>query len=273
MSGAALPRALAESLALAWPQLDPLVTQVRWYEAVPTTMDVATEAARSAEATGLLVVADEQSAGRGRRGHSWASPAGGLYFSILLGLPQEIGSQSPGEPSVAGLLTLAAGVAVGEGITTATGLAVTLKWPNDVCIARRKVAGILAEAIASEMPGCAVVLGVGINVADAGFSPDLAQVATSLEVELRRSVDRGALLAAVLTSLATRYRQLLEARYDDVLTAWRLHAPAATGAAVEWDTPRGVRRGVTAGVDRAGALLVHTGSSVERFFSGELRWG
>ncbi len=271
---ASLPRELGEPLARAWAQLQSRVSEVRWYPTAPSTMDLAIEAARDLHPGGLVVVADEQTAGRGRRGRVWASPAGaGLYFSILLRPPMTTaGRLATAGPSVTGLLTLAAGVAVAEAITASTGLAVTLKWPNDVVTGRRKLSGILAEVITPANAAQSVVLGVGINVTEAAYPREIADVATSLEGELGREVDRGELLVSVLASFARRYGQLLDARYDDVLRAWSALAPAAAGAPVEWEAPEGLRHGVTAGIDQAGALLVQTGERIERIVAGEIRW-
>lgn len=226
-----------------------------------------------ADATaGLLVVADEQTAGRGRRGRAWVSPPGaGLYFSLLLRPPLDKASATGG-PSALGLLTLAAGVAVHDGVAASTGLAPHLKWPNDALVGRHKLAGVLAEGIAVGTPEQAVVLGVGVNVSPAAYPPEVADRATSLETELGRSVDRGEVLAQILVALARWYGMLIEARYDDVLDAWRRAAPSAAGARVEWKTPAGVRTGVTAGVDRSGALLVRTPEGTERLIAGEVVW-
>lgn len=246
-------------------------------------MDVVLGEAHQGADAGLLVVADEQTAGRGRRGHAWASPPGaGLYFSLLLRPPLDRGNMAKASapsatlegtaPSVAGLITLAAGVAVGEGITTATGLDVSLKWPNDVLVERRKLAGILAEAVALGTPAQSIVLGIGINVDEASFPPAIATRATSIATELGRPVDRGEVLAAVLVALSEQYRRLLEARYDDVLGDWRARSPWASGAQVEWDSPHGPMRGITTDVDNTGALLVRTPERVERIIAGEVRW-
>ena len=164
-------------------------------------------------------------------------------------------------------------MAVGEGVTAATGLGVSLKWPNDVLVDRRKLAGILAEGVGLGTPGQSIVLGIGINVTEASFPPSLAGRATSIAGELGRPIDRGDVLAAVLAALAARYRLLLEARYDDVLNAWRQRAPAAHGVAVEWDAPSGPIGGITAGIDAAGALLIRTPEGrLERVIAGEVRW-
>ncbi len=164
-------------------------------------------------------------------------------------------------------MTLAAGVALVEGIKAATGLVAALKWPNDLYVARRKLAGILAEGA-----GDAVALGYGINVSPASYPPDLGDRATSLETELGRSVDRPRVFAETLAALASRYQDLLDGRFDAILDAWRALAPAGQGARVSWTTPAGEQSGVTAGIDDRGALLVRSGDRVERIVAGEVIW-
>jgi BirA family biotin operon repressor/biotin-[acetyl-CoA-carboxylase] ligase len=142
---------------------------------------------------GAVAVTDEQTEGRGRLGRSWHAPAGtSLLFSILLVPPV------PAERLAE--LTLVAGEAVAEAIAAETGLAPTIKHPNDVLIGGRKVAGLLAEAAEGR-----VVLGIGINVsqAEAELPPEVA--ATSLRLAGVADVDRSALLATVLERLEARY--------------------------------------------------------------------
>ena len=165
------------------------------------------------------------------------------------------------------LTTLAAGVALVEGIRQATGLAAALKWPNDLTVGRRKLAGILAEGA-----GEAVVLGYGINIGSARYPPDLAERVTSLESELGRAVDRPRVFAETLCALSRRYDDLLEGRFDAILDAWRTLAPSAAGARVSWTTPAGEQTGVTAGIDDRGALLVKANNRLERIVAGELTW-
>jgi BirA family transcriptional regulator, biotin operon repressor / biotin---[acetyl-CoA-carboxylase] ligase len=257
-----LPDDLAGPMSREWSRLAPLVTDVHWVASTPSTMDLVQTLAGSTR-DGLVVVADEQTAGRGRRGRIWASPPGaGLYFSIL--------SRPPAQ--AIGLLTLAAGVGVTDGVLASTGLHTELKWPNDVLVGRRKLAGILAEGIGLGTPDQAVVLGVGLNVSAAAYPPDVATRATSLETELGRDIDRGEVLAQTLVATARWYRALLEARYDEVLQAWRAAAPSAIGTTVTWTTPQGSQTGVTAGIDESGALLVRTPHGTERLIAGEVTW-
>ena len=231
---------------------------LRRYDSLPSTMDVAAALAHDGAAHGVVVVADEQTAGRGRRGTTWASPPGaGLYLSFIA---RPSGASLP-------LVTLCAGVGVRDGITAATGLAPSLKWPNDLIVGKRKLAGILAEGMAIGSPDQAVIVGIGINVQPAAYAPDVAARATSIEGELGRAVDADLLLASVLNALWD-WLARLEQTPGDILQAWRAASPCAVGTRVEWDG----RSGVTSGIDDSGALLVKTGDGLERIIAGELNW-
>jgi BirA family transcriptional regulator, biotin operon repressor / biotin---[acetyl-CoA-carboxylase] ligase len=169
------------------------------------------------------------------------------------------------------LLTLAAGVALGEALDAAAGIAVHLKWPNDLFVARRKVGGILAER--STGGGVdAVILGYGINVGAASFPQDLAGVATSLESELGRPVDRASVFAETLAALDRRYDDLLAGRFDAILHAWRGRSPTAAGTRVSYTTPSGTVSAITSGIDDDGALLVTVEDRVQRIVAGPLVW-
>jgi BirA family biotin operon repressor/biotin-[acetyl-CoA-carboxylase] ligase len=171
------------------------------------------------------------------------------------------------------LVTLAAGVALTEGVERASGLQATIKWPNDLLVGRRKLAGILAEGVATASRELSVVVGLGLNVgAAAAYPVDLANRATSLEGELGRPIDRALVCVETLAALAARYDDLLDGRYDAILDAWQRHAPGSHGARVAWDAAPGRRSGVTAGVDATGALLVRHGSTIERLVAGEVTW-
>lgn len=210
------------------------------------------------------MVADQQTAGRGRRGHGWFSPPGsGLYVSVVLA--PATAQADPARATM--LLTLAAGVAIAEGVEHAAGLTVDLKWPNDLMVAGRKLGGILAEG-----SGDTVVLGYGINVLETAFPPELANRATSLESALGRVVTREAALGETLAALSQRYDDLLAGRFDAILDAWRHRAPKATGARVTWTAGGVTLSGVTEGIDDRGALLVRSGDRMERIVSGEISW-
>ena len=232
---------------------------VRRYASLPSTMDAASALAHDGARHGVVIVADEQTAGRGRRGAAWQSPAGaGLYFSFIA---------RPRDAAAVSLLTLAAGVAVRDGIQRASGLAADLKWPNDLIVGRRKLAGILAEGVAIGSREAAVIIGVGVNLQPAAYPPDVAARATSIEGELGKAIDREQLFGDILISLWDRLAAL-EQNPGDILQAWRAASPNASGTRVEWDG----KHGVTAGIDDGGALLVKTNAGMERIIAGELRW-
>jgi len=250
-------------VAEAGARLGRLGRRVEFFVTIGSTNDIAAARAASGDHEGTVFVADAQTSGRGRRGRTWFSPPGaGLYVSAIL-TPAR--SRDAGRATL--LTTLAAGVAVVEGVKRATGLEAALKWPNDLYVGRRKLAGILAEGA-----GDAVVLGYGINVSLASYPPDLADRVTSLESELGRGVDRPRVFAETLCALSSRYEDLLEGRFDAILDAWRSLAPAAEGARVSWATPEGTRNGVTAGIDDRGALLVRMQDRIERIVAGEVNW-
>lgn len=262
------PYEIAAAATAAAARLSGVRLELRWYPSLPSTMDAADQAVQAGAPEGLVILADEQTEGRGRRGRSWSSPAGtGLYVSFVLRPPLERLSGP-----LLSLLTLAAGVAVRDAVHTATGLAPELKWPNDVVVGRRKLAGILAEGFGLGAPAQAVVLGIGINLVAAAHPPDVAARATSLEEELGRAVDRGRLLEELLVAVLSRYDDLRRGSTDTMLLAWRRASPSAESAAVEWQAPDGPRRGVTAGIDATGALLVRTPAGTERIVAGELTW-
>ena len=260
--GQSLPDDIAEAVACAGTRLGLFQHCLSWYEDVGSTNDIAIADAAAGAPEGAVVAANAQSSGRGRLGRSWASPPGaGLYVSVILRPRREALS----------LLTIAAGVAVADGIEAATGLGTRVKWPNDVYLGARKLAGILAEA-GSSAAGEHVVVGFGINVQLAAMPPEVAARATSIERELGRRADRGVVLAECLAAFACRYDMLARSAGGEVINAWRARAAEHMNRHVEWDTEQGPRRGVAYDIDPAGALLVRADDQIVRVFSGEVRW-
>jgi BirA family biotin operon repressor/biotin-[acetyl-CoA-carboxylase] ligase len=257
------PADITEALARAGARLDRFEGQLSWHDEVGSTNDLAIAAAERGAPEGFVVAANSQSAGRGRVTRTWSSPPGaGLYVSVVL-RPDGL---------VLPLLTVAAGIAIAEGVHAASGLGAFVKWPNDVYVGPRKLAGILAEAGSSGNVVDYVILGFGINVRAAVYPPDVAARATSIESELGRPVDRGLVLAECLAALSERYDMLQRGAADDVIAAWRLRAATHMRRVVEWDTERGARRGVAEDIDSSGALLVRVDQRIVRVISGEVRW-
>lgn len=260
-----LPVEFAEPLARAAGRLGTFGTPVFWYPEISSTNDVALSLADRGAGEGVVVAANAQSAGRGRHGRSWSSPPGtGLYVSIVLRPPQEL----------APMLTVTAGVAIADGIESATGLRVELKWPNDLHVASRKLAGILAEGSTPAGGGALqyVVVGFGINVMPAAHSRDVAARSTSIETELGRPVDRGLLFVECLCALASRYGDLRGGGAGDVIASWLARASAMLGRKVQFDSAGGLREGIAEGIDERGALIVRTRNGAARVTSGEVIW-
>ena len=258
-----LPTDLDARLRPAVARLGPFGGRVRHYRQVGSTNDVLAELADQGAAHGTVVVADAQTAGRGRHGHRWFSPAGtGLYVSVLL------------RTVSAPVLTLAAGVAVAEALRVAGGLEATLEWPNDVVVAAggdpRKVAGILVEATTARGRVERVIVGIGINLREAVWPVELVDRAGSVEGLSGRRVDPAHLLVELLAALATRCAEIESGAVAGLLARWEALAPSSHGAIVEWSVGSGRHRGVTEGIDEHGALLVRVGTHLERLAGGEV---
>ena len=244
----------------------PRTRSIRHLPSVDSTNERALAWAADGAPDGSVIAADEQTAGRGRRGRRWHSPEGGLYLSYIVRPIDTLPRPS--------LLTLAAGVAAARAILQVTGLRVRLKWPNDLLMPAEplKVAGILAEGSSVGSQVEFVVIGIGINVSLASVPPELRAIASSLELELGRAVDRRALQDALVAALDEAVARLRRGDHDAMLREWLALAPDARGARISWRTHDEDRGGVTAGVDDEGALLVQTGDGLQRLVAGEVVW-
>lgn len=273
---ASVPTGLADGLehARAHGDPSPLGSRVLYFPVASSTNDLASTLAMQGTPDGTLVIAGQQTAGRGRGGHQWFSPPGaGLYVSVVLDARQG----HSGDWVHA--LTLATGVAMAEGLHAASGLPIVIKWPNDLVMApagtvrgARKLAGILAEAQTDAGTLSHVIVGVGVNVGPAAWPPEISACATSLDEELGRSVDPSLVLSASLARIGTWVRRLRAGQSAVVRARWQQLAVGATGATVEIAHADGPRRGVTCGIDGDGALLVRHGTGTERVVGGEVTW-
>jgi BirA family biotin operon repressor/biotin-[acetyl-CoA-carboxylase] ligase len=251
----------------------------RAVEVVPSIASTNAEVASRAlagEAEGLVLVADHQSAGRGRLGRSWVSPPGaGLAISVLL-RPGESGAGVPvSRWSWIGLL---AGVAAVQALTRTCGLPARLKWPNDVLVPvapggpAGKVAGILAEVVPGASGPQAVVLGVGINVSQQADELPTAE-STSLRLAGSATTDRDTVLRAFLRALAAEYRRWTAAggdpRRSGVGAAYR-EACATIGSQVRVELPSEVVEGLADGIDDDGHLLLWCDGAVRTLTAGDV---
>jgi len=233
------------------------------YHSLPSTNDVARELAASGASEGVGVLAFEQTSGRGRQGRTWLSPAGeGLYLSIVL-RPCLKARESP-------ILTLASAVAVAETLIVDFGVAADIKWPNDVMARGRKICGILVESATEREQLQYAVLGIGVNVAQRGFPPDLCQPATSMFLELGIEVILQDLLRPLLARVDSWYRA---ATIDAQLTIsrWEELSSYARGREVRIASAEGSIEGRTRGLSASGALVIELDDGqIREIVSGEV---
>jgi BirA family biotin operon repressor/biotin-[acetyl-CoA-carboxylase] ligase len=214
------------------------------------------------------VLADVQTAGRGRRGREWFSPQdAGVYLSMVVRPPEAARAVS--------LVTLGAGVAVAAAVRRTSGLPVQLKWPNDVVVGRpwRKLGGVLTEAASGGDRVDAIVVGVGINLRQVRYPKEIGDRATSIETELGRMVDKGPLIVELLRQMRDVLGALHGGEAERVRQEWRrLGSAGLSGAAVCWREGEQVRRGRARDIDIDGALIVEGDRGLERIVAGEVLW-
>ena len=231
-------------------------------DTVDSTQSVAFALAERGAADRTVVVADQQLAGRGRRGRTWRAPAGTSLLASILVRPRLAHSLLP-------TLSLTTAVAAAEALRRVTGVDARLKWPNDVIVAGRKIAGILLEsrlgAIESDgaNPSVVTIIGVGINLGQREFPSDLAASATSVALETGRAPGREVVLAGLLDEFDVWRARLEGEGFSPVREAWR-RLSDTLGRRVTVDAITGV----AADIDADGALLIDVGGSVTRVLAG-----
>lgn len=258
-----------------WQAGSMLCRVVRFGE-IESTNAAALSMAREGAPEGTVVLADMQTAGRGRRGRSWFSPPGcGIFLSILLRppLPAERLSQ----------LTLAAAVAVREAIIETikrTGGSeqiedpaqrYKIKWPNDIVAGGRKICGILTETVIEDMQVSGAVIGIGINVNTDSFPEDIRMLASSMRREEGCLFDREALARLLACKLAEKYALFLETGDLSAFTQTYDASMAGRGKEVRVSGPGWEREGTAEGISVDGSLLLRTrDGKIEHIISGEV---
>jgi BirA family biotin operon repressor/biotin-[acetyl-CoA-carboxylase] ligase len=228
----------------------------------PSTNAELTGRARDGEPAGSVVVTEHQTAGRGRLDRTWVTPPrAALTFSLLV-RPEDVPlARWPWLP----LLT---GLAVVDGVRRAVGVEALLKWPNDVLVGERKVAGILVERVEGPS-GPAAVVGIGVNVSSTRDELPVG-TATSLELSGAAPVDRSALLLAVLAAFSTRYDEWVDAAGQGPRPSYTRMC-STIGRDVRVELPSGVSlSGRAVDVDEDGRLLVHDGSRLHALGAGDV---
>jgi BirA family biotin operon repressor/biotin-[acetyl-CoA-carboxylase] ligase len=225
--------------------------RVFYYPEIGSTNDRALELAAAGEPEGALVLSERQTQGRGRRDRAWTSPAWlGIYTSVLL-RPRIPANRAP-------LFTVMAAVATALGLRKACGLNTGIKWPNDVVVGHRKIAGILGEVRGSDPRIHEMVVGIGVNVNHEAhdFPPELSRLATSVRMEVGSPRDRLGILAEILEQFERRYSALLRQGSDELLAEWRTLSTMPAGARLAIETSGGAVEGSLQGIDDEGALML-----------------
>ena len=238
--------------------------EIVYKEVVGSTNAEVRKLAEDGAKDGLLVVADSQTQGKGRRGRIWESPKGtNLYFSMLL--------KPEFEPDKASMITLVAAYSVAKVIRETTGLDAKIKWPNDIVVDKKKVCGILTEMSMERDYIHHVVVGIGINVNEEKFPEELEEMATSLKKEKGCLVSRANLLSAILLQFEEDYLKFLAMEdlgpfldeYNKILVN--------KGALVKVLDPKGEFSGIAGGIGADGRLIVFKeNGQIEAVYAGEV---
>jgi BirA family biotin operon repressor/biotin-[acetyl-CoA-carboxylase] ligase len=236
---------------------------IRVFEQTTSTNDIAARLAQDGVKEGVVIFAESQSKGRGRLGRSWISPPRkGLWFSILL--------RPNMRPQAATQLTVAAATALVRAIQQQTEIEPEIKWPNDILIRGKKIAGILTELTAELERVKDIVLGIGVDVNIDEFPADLRKIATSLKMETGAHVDRPALAAAMLRELDRDYARICNGEFADVAEEWQERC-TTIGQEVSIRLGDRVVRGLAEALDSEGAMLLRTEHGhLERIIGGDV---
>jgi BirA family transcriptional regulator, biotin operon repressor / biotin---[acetyl-CoA-carboxylase] ligase len=238
--------------------------KIAHYFRIDSTNTAALRMASAGARHGTVVLAEEQTAGRGRFGRTWYSEkSSGIYVSIIL--------RPPLAPSAAPVLTLMAGVAAQAAIERVTGLVADIRWPNDLLLNGKKLCGILTEMKAEVDRLHAVVIGIGINVNHRGIPDELRPIATSLRLEGGKVYSRTQILVALLREIEQNYELLLREGNQAITERWMAVSSYAQGKRIRVLTGNGEFQAVTAGLEANGALRIrHDDGREEPLVAGEI---
>ena len=238
---------------------------IRVFQETTSTNDVVEKLARDNVKEGVVVFAESQTKGRGRLGRTWISPARkGLWFSVLL--------RPKLRPQETTQLTVASATALFRAIREVTGISAEIKWPNDILIRGKKVAGILTELNAELDRVKYVIIGIGVdvNLSANDLPADLRKLATSLKIETGKNLDRAELAVQILHELDRDYERICSGQFEDVADGWEDHCSTLGRRVVIRIGAREIR-GRAESLDDDGALLLRTEHGhLERIIGGDV---
>jgi BirA family biotin operon repressor/biotin-[acetyl-CoA-carboxylase] ligase len=239
---------------------------MRYLENTPSTIWVGKQICAEGDMGkmhGLVIIAEEQTGGIGRMGRAWVSPSGGIWITIVL------------KPSIpidhVFMVTMAGSVAVARAIRKEFELGALIKWPNDIFIGDKKVAGLLLELSAESdtIHHCLLGIGIDANVPMNGFSPDLRKDITSISAEVGHEIDRATFLARILKEFENRYLLIEDGEYDSIIREWK-SLSCTLEHRVHITTMKNSFEGDAIDIDEFGALIIRKDNGkIERVIAGD----
>ena len=261
---AGVPDTIAEEEVASRLQTERMGRQIRYFSRIDSTNQYAKRIAEEGAPDGTLIIADEQTAGKGRSGRTWVTPpAEAIAFTLLL--------RPKLSPDRISMVTLVMGLAVTNAVNSLYGVSAGIKWPNDVVIKGRKLCGILTEMSAEVRQVNYIVIGVGINANLTSFPEEIREIATSLKLELGRDINRAELIARVMAEFERLYAEF-EAQGDlgAVMQEYNELCLNA-GSKVRVLDPNGAYTGTSRGINSMGELLVETeDGKMQEVYAGEV---
>jgi len=240
--------------------------KIRYLENTPSTIWVGKQMCSEGDVGrmhGMVIIAEEQTGGIGRMGRAWASPSGGIWITVVL---------KPRVPiDHVFMITMAGSIAVARAIRKEFDIGALIKWPNDIYIGNKKVAGLLLElaAEADTVHYCLLGIGIDVNVTLSQFSPSLQKDITSISAEVGHEVDRASLLARILKEFESHYLLLESGEYETIIREWKSLSCTLENR-VQIRTLKNSFEGEAIDIDEFGALIIRKDNGkIERVIAGD----
>lgn len=259
-----IPNLLSEPEIKAGLKTVTIGKEIIYKTSLTSTQELAHRIANEGAEEGTLIVADEQTGGKGRLGRSWYSPIGtGIWMSVI------VRPEIP--PQKAPQLTLLTAVAVLRGMKEATGTECEIKWPNDILYEGKKIVGILTEMQAEPDQVHSIIIGVGINVNQQQFPPELEQIATSLRQIQNKELKRSVVIQRVLEEFEQLYLEYIENGFSFIKKLWEVHS-ITIGKRITARTVSNTLEGMAKGITDDGVLLLEDDSGqVHHIYSADIK--
>lgn len=236
--------------------------KIQFFKKIPSTNLYAKQLVKDNIEEGTVIVADVQTHGLGRKNRLWHSPAGGLWFSVVL---------YPHIPAHRGMLiTMASSISVAQAFKKITGISPEVKWPNDLLINGKKVCGILTEIDAGLDKINYIIVGIGINVNN-DIDEELSEIAISLKQVTNSKISRIKLLRYILQHLDLNYNKIILGNFDSIRKVW-LSCSNIIGRKIQVEDENIVTKGIVVDIDDSGYIILDIGSDNIRIVSGDIKY-